>query len=181
MILVRPRHLPLRDEFMFKQTALIRGCIAAVRAALDLPVGRFPVQPNCEKYFARPVGQIISTSSPHPGPKRGAYRDRHERWARMRWTRRRARRARQCVRRSRVVLTPRRWRQVAQKYLRGDGDNKARSPGRARRKPLKPLRREGRTASAEPVCSCAFALCILHMRPRVQRAPGLPCALYFRG
>jgi hypothetical protein len=32
---------------------------------------------------------------------------------------------------------------------------KSRSPGRARRKPLKPLRREGRTASAEPVCSCA--------------------------
>jgi hypothetical protein len=23
-----------------------------------------------------------------------------------------------------------------------------------------------------------FALCILHMGPRVQRAPGLPCALY---
>jgi hypothetical protein len=30
------------------------------------------------------------------------------------------------------------------------------SPGRARNRPLKPLRREGRTASAEPVCSCAF-------------------------
>jgi len=29
---------------------------------------------------------------------------------------------------------------VSQKYLRGDGDNKARSPGRARRKPLKPSR-----------------------------------------
>jgi hypothetical protein len=52
------------------------------------------------------------------------------------------------------------------------------SPGRARRKPLKPLRGEGRSVSAEPVCSCAFALCILHMRPRVQRAPGLPCALF---
>jgi len=30
------------------------------------------------------------------------------------------------------------------KQSRGDGGNKARSPGRARRKPLKPLRREGR-------------------------------------
>ena len=39
----------------------------------------------------------------------------------------------------------------------------------------KPLRREGRTASAEPVCSCAFCYFHLHMRPRVQRAPGLPC------
>jgi hypothetical protein len=30
-----------------------------------------------------------------------------------------------------VVLTPRRWRQVLKKLtlLRGDGDNKARSPG----------------------------------------------------
>src|SRR5712671_5464366 len=28
-----------------------------------------------------------------------------------------------------------------------------------------------------PVCSCAHFLCTLRMRPRVQRAPGLPCAL----
>ena len=41
-------------------------------------------------------------------------------------------------RRSRVVLTPRRWRQVLRKQ--SDCDNKARSPGRARRKPLKPSR-----------------------------------------
>jgi hypothetical protein len=49
-------------------------------------------------------------------------------------------------RRSRVVLTPRRWRQVgdATSYRAGDGGKKARSPRRARRKPLKPLRREGR-------------------------------------
>ena len=58
-----------------------------------------------------------------------------------------------------------------------DSGKKPRSLGRARRKPLKPLRREGRTASAEPVCSCAFLYLTLHARPRVQRAPGLPCAL----
>ena len=34
--------------------------------------------------------------------------------------------------------------------------------------------------SAEPVCSCACSLRTLHTRPRMQRAPGLPCALYFR-
>jgi hypothetical protein len=41
------------------------------------------------------------------------------------------------IRRSRVVLTPRRWRQVLKKLtlLRDDGGKKARSPGRARRKP----------------------------------------------
>jgi hypothetical protein len=52
----------------------------------------------------------------------------------------------------------------------------SRSPRRARSKPLKPLRREGRTASAEPVCSCASSFIHLHARPRVQRAPGLPCS-----
>ena len=40
-----------------------------------------------------------------------------------------------------MVLTPRRWRQVLEKQLLGgEGGNKARSPGRARRKPLKPSR-----------------------------------------
>ena len=84
-----------------------------------------------------------------------------------------------CVRRSRVVLTPRRWRHVLEKLtlLGSNGGKKARSPGRARRKPLKPLRREGRTASAEPVCSCAHLHAFLRTRPRVQRAPGLPRAL----
>src|SRR6266850_7043189 len=54
------------------------------------------------------------------------------------------------VRRSRVVLTPRRWRQVRgvksaqpgldKTYPLDDGGKRARSQGRARRKPLKPLR-----------------------------------------
>src|SRR3981189_2642014 len=55
------------------------------------------------------------------------------------------------VRRSRVVLTPRCWRQVRGGLVGptgrgqslnplGDGGKKARSPGRARRKPLKPSR-----------------------------------------
>jgi hypothetical protein len=55
------------------------------------------------------------------------------------------------VRRSRVVLTPRRWRQVRGRhvgptgrghatYFASDGGKRARSPRRARRNPLKPLR-----------------------------------------
>jgi hypothetical protein len=52
-------------------------------------------------------------------------------------------------RRSRVVLMPRRWHQVPRKQascksLGGEGGKQARSPGRARRKPLKPLRGECR-------------------------------------
>ena len=41
-----------------------------------------------------------------------------------------------------MVLTPRRWRQVGGDNSAGDGGKQARSPGRARRKPLKPLRGE---------------------------------------
>src|SRR2546430_6449407 len=29
-----------------------------------------------------------------------------------------------------------------------------------------------------PVCSCAHSLCTPRMRPRVQRASGIPCALF---
>ena len=77
----------------------------------------------------------------HPGPHKGAFRDRHERWAGMRWTLiALLTRALICGRRSRVVLTPRRWRQVGGSNSANDGDNKARSPGRARNKLLKPLR-----------------------------------------
>ena len=53
-----------------------------------------------------------------------------------------------CGRRSRVVLTPRRWRQVLRRDPQGDGGKKARSPGRARRKPLKPSRGECRLIAA---------------------------------
>src|SRR3954447_14661315 len=63
-------------------------------------------------------------------------------------------------RRSRVVLTPRRWRQVLRKQ--SDGDNKARSPGRSRRKPLKPPRAGMPGHPALPVVtnSYAFLLCM---------------------
>ena len=64
------------------------------------------------------------------------------------------------IRRSRVVLMPRCWHQVRgdASHHADDGDNKARSPGRARSKPLKPLRREGRIDPTTPVVinSCAF-------------------------
>jgi hypothetical protein len=58
----------------------------------------------------------------------------------MRWTRMvLLTRAPSRGRRSRVVLTPRRRRQVGGSNSAGDGDKQARSPGRVRRKPLKPL------------------------------------------
>ena len=98
---------------------------------------------------------------------------------------------RRSVRQSRVVLAPVAGVKSAEAQhtqpgllrcqFADDGDKTNSSPGRARNKPLKPLRREGRMFSAEPVCSCADLFrAFLHMRPRVQRAPGLPCALCFR-
>jgi hypothetical protein len=76
-----------------------------------------------------------------PAQHRGAFRDRHERKVGMRWTRvARLTRALTCGWRSRVVLTPRRWRQVGESNFTNDGGKQARSPRRARRKPLKPLR-----------------------------------------
>jgi hypothetical protein len=64
-------------------------------------------------------------------------------------------------RRSRVVLTPRRWRQVGGSNSAGDGDKKARSPGRARRKPLKPLRAgmPGDPGATVVTCLRAFYFC----------------------
>ena len=38
--------------------------------------------------------------------------------------------------------------------------------GESTKETVKPLRREGRTASAEPVCSCAFSLCAACTRDR---------------
>src|SRR4029079_17715023 len=105
---------------------------------LPAPDGQITVQPSREKYFAFAVGQISATSSRHPVPlQEGRFAIVTNVGCGMRWTRRCARRARQCVRRSRVVLTPRRWCQVLGKLtlLRGDGGKKARSPGRARSKP----------------------------------------------
>ena len=65
------------------------------------------------------------------------------------------------------------------KLLRGDGGKKARSPGRARRKPLKPLRAGTPGDSGVLVYSCAFFQCKAHARLRVQRASGVPHALYW--
>jgi hypothetical protein len=113
----------------------------------------------------------------HPVPHRGAFRDRHGRRHGMRWTwGAHLTRAYPCGRRSRVVLTPRRWRQVGGGNSTGDGGKKARSPGRARNKLLKPLRGECRATRRDRGDLLACFL-LLHARLRALRAPGIPCAL----
>jgi hypothetical protein len=98
---------------------------------------------------------------PHPVPIRGAFRHRHGRWARDAVDAMVSKGERhQSGRRSRVVLMPRRRHQVcsqAMSALTGpirrasDGDKKARSPGRSRSRPLKPLRGECRLNPSVPV------------------------------
>ena len=86
--------------------------------------------------------------------------------------------AEQSGRRSRVVLTSRRRHQALRKCPQCDGDNKARSPGRARRNPLKPFARgmpgeTGVTVVTTLVCFLFFA----REAAGANRAPGIPCAL----
>jgi len=190
-------------------------CVAGRTAgSLDLPVGplvdRRVESYFCfsEKYFRSHLTQItfrtLAVSS-----HRGAYRDRHERGAGCGGRgsvlhatrsqggffesvsgRKHADERCCCVRRSRVVLTPRRWRQVRGCYVGPTGlrhnvnprTTVANKPGhrRARRKPLKPLRAGTPGDSGVLVYSCAFYQCQAHTRLRVPRAPGVPHALFGR-
>src|SRR5881394_3416524 len=72
---------------------------------------------------------------------------------------------------------PRRWHQVGGSISAGDGGKQARSPGRARRKPLKPLRGECRVEPGVTVVTMLVCFFILHARLRAHCAPGIPCAL----
>src|SRR5216683_914038 len=54
----------------------------------DLPLGHFCVEFPLQKYFASPVGQIISTNSRRPTPQSGVSRSSRTRDG-MRWTRQR--------------------------------------------------------------------------------------------
>src|SRR5438093_9602246 len=51
--------------------------------------------------------------------------------------------------------------------------------GESAKQAVKPLRREGRNAPAALYARVQFCLRKSHARPRVQQAPGLPCALNF--
>src|SRR5260221_12245269 len=79
-------------------------------------------------------------------------------------------------RRSRVVLTPRRWCQVSRNYPRDDGGKRARSPGRARNKPLKPLRAGMPGCSGGPVVTNARVYYTTRAAAGAS-APGIPHAL----
>jgi hypothetical protein len=152
----------------------------------DLPDGQFceiGVQPCNEKYSACAVGQISGTESGRLASIRGTYASsRTLRWdavdAKVLRDERHYR-----GRRNRVVLTPRRWRQVfaGNDSRESDGGKRARSPGRARDKPLKPLRRKRRTVRQ----TCGdYARVLPSFRTRgcgCGEHPVFPAPSYFRG
>jgi hypothetical protein len=111
----------------------------------------------------------------HPVPQRGAFHDRREAWCGMRWTRRcrhapwrmderrsspakpfggegRLRTAKSCGPDARIAGVK------SAELSAGDGVKKLRFTRESAIYAVKPLRGEGRSVSAEPVCSCAFLL-----------------------
>jgi hypothetical protein len=86
-------------------------------------------------------------------PARGAFRDRHDSWVGMRWTRCVARRAARCVRSSRVVLIPRRWDQ-ADGVIHSRRGLTSPVPRGEHGAAVKPLRRECRSDFGVPVLAC---------------------------
>jgi hypothetical protein len=112
--------------------------------------------PFCKNISLHPEGQIKGITPP-VSPKRGADRDRHERCGGMRWTLMSRRRtwltwtAKSCGPDAAVLASSSRKQASAD-----DGGKKAVHRGE-HEVSRKPLRREGRMLSAEPVCSCAHS------------------------
>jgi hypothetical protein len=108
----------------------------------DGQISSSPVQPPLQKYSGSLLTQITSSSSLSRPNTEGRFAIVTNVGQGVRWTQAALlTRALPCGRRSRVVLTPQ-WLASSSreaKLLGGDGDNKARSPRRARRKPLKPI------------------------------------------
>ena len=124
----------------------------------SLPIFRNSVKPENQKYSAFLVGQI-SGIGPPVSPERGAARDRHERCGEMRWTPESRRRT--WPRRTAKTCGPDAPTLAPSLRIHSQA-TVARKPGHRGERAIsrKPLRREGRMFSAEPVCSCAF--CTTH-------------------
>jgi hypothetical protein len=142
----------------------------------DLLVGLFcnlRVHPRFEKYSASRFGRSSFIDSAIP-PLRGAYRDRHGRGVGCggrSGTRRASTRGRMAQLRTAKPCGP--GAPTLASSLResaNDGGKKARSPGRARNKPLKPLRRKRREAPGEPVANTL--VCTTHFAHEAAGAAG---------
>src|SRR6201996_8793918 len=160
--------------------------MASLSSTSDLPdrvFGGPRVQPCLEKYFDFHSTQSTGLSCVIPFPIEGRFAVVTDVGFGMRWTLAASLHGLPCGRTTRLrtgkscgpdapTLASSSRRRVSR--LAGDSGKKARSLGRARRKPLKPLRRECRL-TGEPVVTNSRVFSH-HARLRVQRAPGIPCA-----
>ena len=116
-----------------------------------------------------------------PVPIRGAFRDRHKRGMGCGGRGCAFDEQRKRVRRSRVVLAPRCWRQaLGRQRLGGDGDNKPAHRG-GHDISRKAIAQGMSECLRSPVCSCAAFLRSFARETAGERAPGIPCALCFQG
>jgi hypothetical protein len=137
-----------------------REIFSSQLTSLICPTGNFPNSLSSPFRKNISLRRLVETALliRYPVPQEGALRGRHGRWVRDAMDVKRRvqslhgrtaclRTAKSCGPDTPTLVSS--WRDSAD-----DGGNKARSPGRARRKPLKPLRREGRV-SGEPVVTNA--------------------------
>src|SRR5437660_11372544 len=83
------------------------------------------------------------------------------------------------VRQRRVVLTSRCWRQCTWRQQLSGRDGGKRAVLRGDHVISRKATAQGMSDVLRcPVCSCAHSSCTLRMGPRVQRASGIPCALW---
>src|SRR4029078_6214354 len=83
------------------------------------------------------------------------------------------------VRQRRVVPTPRCWRQCTWRQQLSGRHGGKRAVLRGEYVISRKAIAQGMSDVLRcPVCSCAHSFYPLHMRPRVQRASGIPCALF---
>jgi len=135
-----------------------------------------PVQCSLRKYSAFAVGQISDFNWRVSPDERGVRTSRTR--GEMRWTRRWRRTSASCPRTAKscgpdaAVLAS----NCAGSFLRGDGGKRA--VHRGEHEVSRKATAQGRPGCSVCTCiSCAFLCAHLHTRPRVQQAPGLPCAL----
>jgi hypothetical protein len=149
----------------------------------SLLIVRNRVKPQNQKYFAFPEVKIMALIRPTRPTRGGVSRSSRcvgqgcggrfgVRRASARRTKTSKRTAKSCGPDTRC------WCQVCGKCPADDGDKTNSLTGESTKYAVKPLRRGCRSVSAALYARVRQMRNLWHTRPRVQRAPGIPCALY---
>ena len=178
-IFARPGKSPANCVASRATTILMRGVRQSNPTGKSLRIFGNDVKPRFEKIFLFSFDPNHFTSIAIPSRSEGR-RPRHERGTGCGGRRGALDERHGSVRRRRVVLTPRCWRQVGGLIRKRRWQQAGHRGERAISR--KAIAQGMSDCLRCPVCSCAHFSCTLHTRPRVQRASGIPCALFdFRG